>query len=171
MARLGSCAIRGPDRVLTEAEVTRVGVAQFGLAPPPTGIVVSGPDTSVFAISFGAANPMGLSHYARMDGSAGDRPAAGLVAEEWERTGGTPTTRLMRWARPWLALIGFGNALAHVTTTGHGIEFAGGWREGVLSVALLEAAGRIGGYPDRRGQRTPHSSGNDGRPGAQERHG
>jgi hypothetical protein len=80
----------GPDRVLTEAEVARAGAAQFGLAPPRLRIIVSGPDASVFAISFGVTNPMGLSHYARLDGSSEIALLPTFVAEEWERTGGTP---------------------------------------------------------------------------------
>jgi hypothetical protein len=80
----------GPDRVLSEAEVARAGAAQFGLAPPRLRIVVSGPDASVFAISFGVTNPMGLSHYARLDGSSEIALLPAFVAEEWERTGGTP---------------------------------------------------------------------------------
>ena len=80
----------GPDRVLTEAEVTRAGAAQFGLAPPRLRVIVSGPDASVFAISFGVTNPMGLSHYARLDGSPEIALLPAFVAEEWERIGGTP---------------------------------------------------------------------------------
>jgi len=80
----------GPDRVLTEAEVARAGAAQFGLAPPRLRIIVSGPDASVFAISFGATNPMGLSHYARLDGSSEIALLPAFVAEQWERTGGAP---------------------------------------------------------------------------------
>jgi hypothetical protein len=80
----------GPDRVLTEAEVTRVGAAQFGLAPPRLRIIVTGSDASVFAISFGVTNPMGLSHYAKLDGSSEIALLPAYVAEEWERTGGTP---------------------------------------------------------------------------------
>jgi len=80
----------GPDRVLTEAEVTRAGAAQFGLAAPRLRIMVSGPGASVFAISFGGTNPMGLSHYARLDGSQEIALLPAFVAEEWERTGGTP---------------------------------------------------------------------------------
>jgi hypothetical protein len=80
----------GPDRVLTEAEVALAGAAQFGLAPPRLRIIVSGPDASVFAISFGVTNPMGLSHYARLDGSSEIALLPAFVAEEWERTGGTP---------------------------------------------------------------------------------
>jgi hypothetical protein len=80
----------GPDRVLTEAEVAWAGAAQFGLAPPRLRITVSGPDASVFAISFGAANPMGLSHYARLDGSSQIALLPAFVAEEWERTGAAP---------------------------------------------------------------------------------
>jgi hypothetical protein len=49
------------------------------------------------------------------------------------------TTRLIRWAVFWLALIGCSDALAHVTTTGLlRIEFAGGRVLYVLSVALPE---------------------------------
>jgi hypothetical protein len=49
------------------------------------------------------------------------------------------TTRLMRWAALWLALIGCGGALAHVTTTGLlRIEVAGGRVLYALSVALPE---------------------------------
>ena len=82
----------GPDRVLTEAEVARVGAAQFGLAPPRLRVIVSGPDASVFAISFGGTNPMGLSHYARLDGSQEIALLPAFVAEEWERTGGSTVT-------------------------------------------------------------------------------
>jgi hypothetical protein len=80
----------GPDRVLTEAEVTRVGATQFGLAPPRLRIIVSGSGAAVFAISFGVTNPMGLSHYARLDGSSEIALLPAFVAEEWERTGGSP---------------------------------------------------------------------------------
>jgi hypothetical protein len=80
----------GPDRVLSEAEVTRAGAAQFGLAPPWLRIIVSGPDTPLFAISFGATNPMGLSRYAKLDGSPEIVLLPVFVAEEWERTGGMP---------------------------------------------------------------------------------
>jgi hypothetical protein len=77
----------GPDRVLTEAEVAQAGAAQFGLAPPRLRVTVTASGASVFAISFGAANPMGLSHYARLDGSSQIALLPAFVAEEWERTG------------------------------------------------------------------------------------
>jgi hypothetical protein len=80
----------GPDRILSAAEVTQAGTAQFGLAPPRLRVLVSGPGASSFAISFGATNPMGLSHYAQLDGSAEIVLLPSFVAEEWERTGETP---------------------------------------------------------------------------------
>ena len=80
----------GPERILTEAEVARTGAAQFGLEPPRLRVVVSGPGASVFAISFGITNPLGLSHYARLDGSREIALLPAFVAEEWERTGETP---------------------------------------------------------------------------------
>jgi hydrogenase/urease accessory protein HupE len=53
------------------------------------------------------------------------------------------TTRLMRWVALWLALIGFGDALAHVTTTGLvRIEVAGSRVLYVLSVVLPELPAR-----------------------------
>jgi len=80
----------GPDRVLTGAEVSQAGAEQFGLASPRLRVVVSGPDGSVFAISFGGTNPMGLSHYARLDGSQEIALLPAFVVEEWERAGGAP---------------------------------------------------------------------------------
>jgi hypothetical protein len=80
----------GPDRILTSAEVVQAGAAQFGLASPRLRIVVRGPDASAFAISFGTTSPMGLSHYARLDGSSEIALLPAFVAEEWERTGGAP---------------------------------------------------------------------------------
>jgi hypothetical protein len=80
----------GPDRVLSGAEVAEAGVAQFGLAPPRLQVIVNGRDATVFAISFGATNPMGLSHYARIDGSSQIALLPTFVAEEWERIGGAP---------------------------------------------------------------------------------
>ena len=80
----------GPDRILTSAEVAQAGAAQFGLAPPWLRIVIRGPDSSSFAISFGATSPMGLSHYARLDGSSEIALLPAFVAEEWQRTGGAP---------------------------------------------------------------------------------
>jgi len=80
----------GPDRVLTEIEVKQVDAMQFGLTPSRLRIVVSGRDASIFAISFGSANPMGLSHYARVDGSSEIALLPAFVAEAWERTGASP---------------------------------------------------------------------------------
>jgi len=80
----------GPERVLTEAEVAQVGTAQFGLEPPRLRVVVSGPSPSVFAISFGITNPLGLSHYAKVDGSREIALLPAFVAEAWERMGETP---------------------------------------------------------------------------------
>jgi hypothetical protein len=79
----------GPERVLTETEVAQAGPAQYGLEPPRLRIVVTGP-ASIFAISVGLTNPMGLSNYAKVDGSSEIALLPVFVAEEWERTGGTP---------------------------------------------------------------------------------
>jgi hypothetical protein len=80
----------GPERVLDEAEVAGVDPGQFGLNPPRLRIVVDGSGGSKFAIAFGATNVIGLSHYARREGSREIALLPGFVAEEWERVGKMP---------------------------------------------------------------------------------
>jgi len=80
----------GPERVLTAAEAAAAGAAQFGLGAPRLRVIINGASASPFAISFGATNPMGLSHYAKLDGSSEIALLPVYVAEQWERTGGGP---------------------------------------------------------------------------------
>jgi hypothetical protein len=80
----------GPERVLSASEIAAVDPAQFGLDPPRLRVVVNGPDASAFAVSFGATNVLGLSDYARPEGSREIALLPGFVAEEWERVGKTP---------------------------------------------------------------------------------
>jgi len=80
----------GPERVLTEAEIAQAGAAQFGLEPPRLRVVVTGADATTFAISFGASNPLGSAHYARVDGAREIALLPAFVAEECERTGAAP---------------------------------------------------------------------------------
>jgi hypothetical protein len=79
----------GPERVLSAAEVEGVDPTQFGLDPPRLRVVVNGKSTSPFAISFGTTNVLGLSHYAKSEGSREIALLPGFVAEEWERVGKT----------------------------------------------------------------------------------
>jgi hypothetical protein len=80
----------GPERVLSATEIADVDPAQFGLDPPRLRVVLNGGSTSSFAISFGATNVLGLSHYARREGSREIALLPGFVAEEWERVGKKP---------------------------------------------------------------------------------
>jgi hypothetical protein len=80
----------GPDRVLTDAELASIDVAQFGLDPPRSRVVFRGGGANTFAISFGAANLLGLSRYARLDGKREIALLPGFVAEAWEQLGGAP---------------------------------------------------------------------------------
>ena len=80
----------GPERVLGMTEIAGVDPAQFGLDPPRLHVVVNGSGTSRFAISFGATNVLGLSHYARREESLEIALLPGFVAEEWERVGKMP---------------------------------------------------------------------------------
>jgi len=80
----------GPERVLDAAEVAAVEPAQFGLDPPRLRVVVNGSSGSNFAIGFGATNVLGLSHYARREGSREIVLLPGFVADEWQRVGKVP---------------------------------------------------------------------------------
>ena len=79
----------GPDRVLGADELANVDPAQFGLDRPRLRVVVNGSGAS-FGISFGETNVLGLSHYARRDGSREIALLPGFVAEAWERVGKLP---------------------------------------------------------------------------------
>jgi hypothetical protein len=81
----------GPERILSATEIADVDPAQFGLDPPRLRVVVNRSGTSSsFAISFGATNVLGLSHYARREESREIALLPGFVAEEWERVGKKP---------------------------------------------------------------------------------
>ena len=73
---------------MAEAEVSEA--AQFGLDPPRLRVVVNRGGASRFAISFGATNVLGLSHYARREGNREIALLPGFVAEAWERVGKAP---------------------------------------------------------------------------------
>jgi hypothetical protein len=80
----------GPERVLGADEIAGGDSAQFGLDPPRLRVVVNGSEASRFAIAFGATNVLGLSRYARREGSHEIALLPGFVAEEWERVGKMP---------------------------------------------------------------------------------
>jgi hypothetical protein len=80
----------GPERLLTNEEVASTDAAQFGLDPPGLRVVVTGSKAEIFAISFGATNLLGISHYARVDGQREIALLPGFVAEAWQQVGGTP---------------------------------------------------------------------------------
>ncbi|MEH2498939.1 hypothetical protein V1294_005418 [Bradyrhizobium sp. AZCC 1678] len=80
----------GPERILTDAELAGVDVAQFGLDPPRSRVILRGSGADSFAISFGAANLLGLSRYARLDDKREIALLPGFVPEAWEQLGGAP---------------------------------------------------------------------------------
>ena len=80
----------GPERMLGADEIASVDPAQFGLDPPRLRVVVNGSNASYFAVSFGATNVLGLSHYTRREGNREIALLPGFVAEEWERVGKMP---------------------------------------------------------------------------------
>jgi hypothetical protein len=77
----------GPERVLSETEVKETDAAQFGLDPPHVRVTVRGRGAKSFAVAFGATNVLGLSHFAKVEGSSEIALLPGYVAEAWERVG------------------------------------------------------------------------------------
>ena len=69
-----------PERILAGDELA--AQAAFGLDPPVLSVVATG--ASRFSIAFGAANPLGLARYARVEGRGEVALMPGYVAETWE---------------------------------------------------------------------------------------
>jgi hypothetical protein len=80
----------GPERMLSDSEVSSVDAAQFGLDTPKLRVAVRASGADAFAIAFGATNLLGISHYARVDGKREIALLPGYVAEAWEQVGGKP---------------------------------------------------------------------------------
>lgn len=77
-----------PERVLDAAETAARPLAEFGLDPPRLTVRVERADAPPVTVHFGAANPLGLARYARVEGRPGLVLAPGYVAESWERIAG-----------------------------------------------------------------------------------
>lgn len=65
-------------------------LAEFGLDPPALTVTVERDGAPPFVVHFGAANPLGLARYARVDGRPEIALVPGYVAESWERIAGAP---------------------------------------------------------------------------------
>ena len=82
--------VSAPVRVMERTEWSSLGLREFGLDPPRLRVVVNRSGASRFAISFGATNVLGLSHYARREGDREIALLPGFVAEAWEHVGKAP---------------------------------------------------------------------------------
>jgi hypothetical protein len=83
----------GPLRVLSAHEAAHAAPSDYALGPDALRVTVLGPDAATFAIVFGAANPLGLARYVRIDGVDGVPLLPAYVAETWEQTIGTTAPR------------------------------------------------------------------------------
>lgn len=70
-----------PERTLSGDDLA--GSAAFGLEPPALAVAVQG--RVRFSIAFGAANPLGLARYARVEGHAEVVLLPRYVADAWEK--------------------------------------------------------------------------------------
>ncbi len=78
-----------PQRVLGPEE-TRDGEEDYGLDPPRYTVLVRVADGPAFALAFGAANPQGLSQYARVPGRTEIVLLPRFVGEPWEALTAAP---------------------------------------------------------------------------------
>jgi hypothetical protein len=83
----------GPLRVLSANEVARAAPSDYALGPEALRVTVLGPDAATFAVRFGAANPLGLARYARIEGIDGVPLLPAYVAETWEQVIGATVPR------------------------------------------------------------------------------
>jgi hypothetical protein len=74
-----------PLRLLSDQEVGPAMPADYALGDEALRVSVRGPGDTRFVIRFGAANPLGLAHYARVDGVAGVPLLPTYVAEAWRQ--------------------------------------------------------------------------------------
>jgi hypothetical protein len=79
-----------PERLLDPVETAEQPLAEFGLDPPKLTLAVERAGAPPFIVHFGAANPLGLGRYARVEGRPGLALVPGYVAESWERIAGPP---------------------------------------------------------------------------------
>jgi hypothetical protein len=82
----------GPLRVLS-ADEARAAPADYALGPEALRVVVRGPDAALFAIRFGATNPLGSARYVRVEGIDGVPMLPAYVAETWEQAIGAAPPR------------------------------------------------------------------------------
>jgi hypothetical protein len=75
----------GPLRVLAAEEVSPSAATDFALGDGALSISVRAAGAQPFVIRFGAANPLGVARYVRVDGKEGVPLLPGYVAESWEQ--------------------------------------------------------------------------------------
>jgi hypothetical protein len=74
-----------PLRVMSAAEVGSNLPAEYGLGADAMRVAVTGPAGESFVVRFGALNPLGVAHYARIDGMAEVHLLASYLAEGWHK--------------------------------------------------------------------------------------
>lgn len=74
-----------PQRILAASEIGGHGLVEFGLEPPRLTLSAATAAGRRVTIRFGAANPLGLARYTRIDGRPEVILLPAFVAEAWER--------------------------------------------------------------------------------------
>jgi len=82
---LGLLRNAAPLRLLTDQEIGPTMPADYGLGEAALRVSVRGPGDARFVIRFGAANPLGLAHYTRVDGVAGVPLLPSYVTDAWRQ--------------------------------------------------------------------------------------
>jgi hypothetical protein len=72
-------------RVLSSDEVAHAPAADYALGADALLVTVHGPDGAIFAIRFGALNPLGSATYARVEGGKDVALLPSYVAGTWQQ--------------------------------------------------------------------------------------
>lgn len=76
--------VSAPQRVMARGELIGIPPAEFGLDPPQYSVSVQSSGRERFTVEFGALNPQGLAHYARVKGRDEILLLSSFVGEQWE---------------------------------------------------------------------------------------
>jgi hypothetical protein len=79
-----------PERIFSADELGDRRLAEFGLAPPRLSVTASTAAGRSITVHFGAANPLELARYARVEGRPEVVLLPGFVADAWEQAMRSP---------------------------------------------------------------------------------
>ncbi len=74
-----------PEREMAAEELRERTLAEFGLDPARLSVTLAREGQGSTTVFFGAANPLGLAHYVRIEGKPGIFVLPSFVGQEWQQ--------------------------------------------------------------------------------------